>query len=318
MPYCNQCGEKLNCTDRFCSSCGAAANGSTENQNQTRKQVFEGEIHKCPQCGEVIDAFVSNCPICGFEFRSEESENSVRAFTRKLSEIESERNETKKAGIIIERTGEKGISIKRPDPRAIDQIDLKKIDLISNFVMPNTKEDLLEFMILASSNINPEASASPKALSDAWEAKFKQAYQKATILFREKPDLNAFEELYKKKNSEIQKYKKKELGFILLGFGFMFAMFFLLFLFAVNPGETKRENKRLEAIVEQVYDCIDEEKYVLARAKASSLVFGGSSKDQKERWEKTRESLLIIIDAAERGETINRDMLIETAEQNIQ
>ena len=67
----------------------------------------------------------------------------------------------------------------------------------------------------------------------------------------------------------------------------------------------QNENDRLNAIVSEVYECIDTENYTLARTKAVTLVFKYSSDktesddEARQQWDKTREDLLKIIDEAE-------------------
>lgn len=65
--------------------------------------------------------------------------------------------------------------------------------MIRNFPIPNTKEDIIEFMILASSNILGEDE---RDIYEAWLAKFEQAYQKALILFAGDPDIVRIQQIY--------------------------------------------------------------------------------------------------------------------------
>ena len=58
MAFCINCGQELAEGAKFCANCGKAVNG--ENPTTQRKTVYEGQIHKCPNCGEVINSFVSN------------------------------------------------------------------------------------------------------------------------------------------------------------------------------------------------------------------------------------------------------------------
>ena len=52
MSFCSKFGKQLAEDAKFCSECGAKV---VENNNSTqRKVVYEGEIHKCPNCGEVL------------------------------------------------------------------------------------------------------------------------------------------------------------------------------------------------------------------------------------------------------------------------
>lgn len=115
----------------------------TDEPIRERRTVFEGEIHKCPNCGEVLQSFVINCPTCGHEFRGAKNSTSVREFAAKLEEIERSRP-VKKFGL------KKALA----NQTEVSETDLRKISLIRSFVIPNTKEDLLEFLVLASSNFN--------------------------------------------------------------------------------------------------------------------------------------------------------------------
>ena len=60
---------------------------------------------------------------------------------------------------------------------------------------------MLEFMILASSNIGEETK---NPISEAWEAKIEQTYQKACLIFKNSPEFLKIQEIYdistKKKN----------------------------------------------------------------------------------------------------------------------
>lgn len=64
MPYCSKCGAQVSAEDKFCSKCGQPIN-----KESSRTTIYEGEIHKCPNCGEVLDAFSVVCPACGYEIR---------------------------------------------------------------------------------------------------------------------------------------------------------------------------------------------------------------------------------------------------------
>lgn len=155
--FCPYCGTKLDDGARFCKNCGEAVSDTAEQTpkvQQTespdgnpseRKTVYEGYIHKCPNCGEVLDSFAVNCPTCGYEFRGVKGAISVREFAKKLEEIESKRP-----------TSRFGFKKVLENQNTVNETDMKKISLIRSFVIPNTKEDMLEFLILASSNFQFE------------------------------------------------------------------------------------------------------------------------------------------------------------------
>ena len=95
-----------------------------------------------------------------------------------------------------------------------NDIDKSKIELIKNFPIPNTKEDISEFVILAASNINPNCygfwgtqypNNHHKSLSDAWLAKMEQAYYKALLMFGETREFKTIKQVYDDKKIEISR-----------------------------------------------------------------------------------------------------------------
>ena len=304
MAYCVNCGIELIENAKFCQKCGhPTANNSN---TSTRQQEFAGKLYKCPSCGEVLKSFETNCPACGHELRNTSSSSSVSEFAAKLEAIEKSRHR--------QNLDYKKMKVSR---MVIDEIDQKKITLITSFVIPNTKEDLFEFLILASSNISLQrykgleyVSESQKAVSDAWEAKFEQAYEKAKMSFGNVADFERFKDLYDRKKLEIDKSKNEQrfawlgtLAYVLLCICAMLGIFGIIFF--IDSNKINKENERLEALVQEVYDALEAENYILARAKTATLVFSGSTTMDGDkatlRWDQTRNELLDIIDKAEYG-----------------
>lgn len=226
MAFCINCGKELAEEARFCANCGKAVNA--DNSTAQRKSVYEGELHKCPNCGELINSFTLVCPSCGHEFRGASQRSSVYELAKKLEEIEFHRPPKKARTFKDEFFGTYG---------KFSTEDEQKINLIRNFAIPNTKEDILEFMILASSNIdmklygtesNIDETGAQRAVSDAWMAKFEQAYQKAQFSFSESPVFMKIQKIYSEKTKEVQKQKKKKAMELPLLFGMMFGIIILL------------------------------------------------------------------------------------------
>ena len=141
MAFCTNCGQQVADGAKFCANCGTPITQS--NARTERKTVFDGEIHKCSHCGEVLKAFETVCPSCKFEIRGTKSSSAVSEFVRKIEELDRKKYDDS----FIK-------SIKRKlDGTKLSPIEEQKISLISNFPIPNTKEDILEFMILSSSHI---------------------------------------------------------------------------------------------------------------------------------------------------------------------
>ena len=303
MAYCTNCGNQLREGAKFCDSCGKSVN--SVNDSTQRQTVFEGKIHKCPNCGEIVEAFQDDCPTCGYQFRNAQATSSVKVLADKLERIANEK---------VERNFWGKVSVESMNAKV-----QKQVQLIQNFAIPNTYEDLWEFLILSSSNITDSTNESPEqnALSKAWKSKFSQAYNKAKLVMDNPEDVKKIDKLYAEKIDEITTERKhhfisgisKDLPFVIL-----IVMGFISFM-ALGIGtaiagsnynkEVEKENERLASIVEEVYACIDNGNYTLARVKAANISFNYSSsyssnyKAIAENWDETRENLLKIIDEAE-------------------
>lgn len=254
-----------------------------------RKQEYAGKIKKCPACGEILNSFELQCSACGYELRDAYASATINAFAKKMEDLQ-------KSGKSADKD--------------------KIISLIRTFPIPNTKEDLFEFIILAGSNIREDRYGDiPKyqqEISDAWRAKFEQAYQKACIAFKNDQNLVHITEIYQSKEKKIRSNKitgflgKEETKLTIFTIvGLLVAGIIVFFILSGDRMTIDTENKRLEAIVAEIYTCIEQEEYTLARAKASSLVFSGSTTTDGEqaaaKWDVTRQKMLDMIDKAEYG-----------------
>lgn len=223
MGFCINCGQTLAEGAHFCSNCGVAV-GETNTGTSQRKTVYDGELYKCPNCAERLDSFMTVCPTCGYELRGAKGSSVVKEFAEKLEQIESLRTDANKVYSVIGDIFGK-----------FNKTDEQKINLIRSFSIPNTKEDILEFMILAASNIDlklygagGDNFASQRAISDAWLAKFEQAYEKARFSFSNSPDFIKIKELYGQKMNQLNKVKRgKKLFFISLILAYIFLMIFV-------------------------------------------------------------------------------------------
>ncbi len=227
VAFCAKCGAPLQKGACFCSKCGSSVEPANITENtETRTTKYTGEILKCPNCGETLNSFVTNCPTCGYELRRTEASESVKTLADKLEKIDSRRN----SGV--------GSAFSKMFNQ-VSALDEQKISLIRNFAIPNTKEDILEFVILAAANIDikvysaGQTKAAQRELSDAWISKLEQAYQKAQLMFPSSPEFQNIEKLYYQKMAQIKKEKRKILFIIfgsilavavLIGFCFVMAM----------------------------------------------------------------------------------------------
>lgn len=237
MLYCKNCGNELEDNDKFCSKCGTPI----EVETQERQIKYEGNIHKCPNCGEVLKSFVANCPSCGYELRETKNSISLRDFINKLDEIEKLRNT------------EMDQKIKK-NTNSINGITQRTVSLIRNFPIPNTKEDLLEFIILASSNINTKMfsdfygmSEEEEAVSDAWKSKFEQAYKKALVMFGNTTEFKNIQDIYDKTNEKIKKASDSNKKFwIMVTIANIVGIAVLFILGALNGSFSRNQNNANE------------------------------------------------------------------------
>lgn len=93
MAFCINCGQELTEGSKFCAGCGKAV--SDNSSTSQRKIIYEGEIYKCPNCGDILDAYESVCEICGYERRGAKATGSVRELQLKLEELYAKRPQRK-------------------------------------------------------------------------------------------------------------------------------------------------------------------------------------------------------------------------------
>lgn len=219
MLFCPNCGTKLNEGSKFCHGCGAAVGTvipqpqvqtpppvQQEPSRSERQQEYVGKVLKCPHCGGVINETAAICPDCGMQITGKSAVYSVQAFKEQLMEIESHRKKTFGGMFGVYATA--------------DPADKQKLTLIRNFPIPNTIDDILEFMMLAIANIDVKLSKKswansgqsmeilalemPKVLSNAWVSKMEQVYRKAEISFPNDPAFAGIQKMYYDKMKELK------------------------------------------------------------------------------------------------------------------
>lgn len=316
MSFCQNCGKEIDSNAKFCNECGEPITPTVKKDDMLkRKTVYEGEIHKCPNCGEVLESFITNCSACGYELRGTKVSNSVSEFAIKLEQIEASRENTKSHSVIGKLYGSDG---------QLSKTDEQKIGLIRSFSIPNNKEDIFEFMILAASNIDTKLyglgnqgviTASQRAVSDAWWAKFDQAYEKAKITFGNSADFTEIENIYVKTHMRIKKEKMKLPMILGVCIGIPLLIIIVCLILPEPSQETKIEAReiQLENIVDQIEDDIAEGDFADARNKAYTLTFDAElSSERSEYWENKQEEILELIEQASGGEYDNSSDDINT------
>ena len=306
MTFCINCGQELAEDAKFCANCGKATD--EEESTSQRKTVYEGQIHKCPNCGDVINSFVSNCPSCGYEIRGAKSSSSVKEFVTKLETIEAGRLQQKNNPIKNLYFGQEKT-----------KTDEQKISLIRSFIIPNTKEDLYEFLILSKSNIEvdlyendiPMRKGDARlAISDAWKAKFEQAYQKAKLVFANDSRLPEIQAMYDDLNSTIKKVKWKTWKLVGIIYGVLCVVIAVIFIvvFIFTSNAEKKEIQRLEELTSMVEVALESDDYKLALMHADSLYYDGTDSNLQRDWSIKRDYWIdkVIEEAAKDGVVLER------------
>ena len=165
-------------------------------QQQKCDQAVEAAAAKkrgkvCPRCGASLQSMQLTCPECGFEFNNAEANASAKDLVKKLEQTtDTER----------------------------------KTEIIANYPIPNTKENLTEFLTLCISNStltwNVRFSNNDYKYCIAWRKKSRQVIAKSRLMLKDDPYLQKLTDQLEKEIS------KKEFG----GSGFLIGFYFVCIL----------------------------------------------------------------------------------------
>lgn len=216
--FCMYCGKELPNDARFCLACGkpTAVNEMTGRPEQGSKRAVMTSGHemtiKCPNCGSNLSGLDASCPYCGTQIVGKHASSSVREFVDELTKIDAGTSEGK--GVWHALGFDQAMSLAYGD-KALRQ----KLSLISSFPIPNTVEEISEFVILAASSIDVRFGKDTRrnrfysrpgntyysdiSLAKAWIGKLKQAYQKAELSFPNDPAFCQIKKIYEDKMSEL-------------------------------------------------------------------------------------------------------------------
>ena len=205
-------------------------------------------VAKCTNCGanlevdEKLDAAI--CPYCNSAYIVEKAisnynigsinanvvnvygnistvsniSNSVQELSNKVMTLKNERR-NHHPGLIGKVSGK------------TNPIDEELLSLINNYQIPNTKDDITEFMIYASSLVNPnvfddfDSSSGTMSVpernqikkeTNAWIAKMEQAYNKANLMFPGTEEFIKLQNLYLSVKGNIQKSENRSRRIVIM------------------------------------------------------------------------------------------------------
>lgn len=102
-----------------------------------------GDVKKCPSCGSIAESFSTRCTDCGYNFRNVENIKSIKEFFYDYQKIEDSIHFQEKKGL------QAFFNTEDIDTKKKVAVYLKKKEFIMHFPIPNSKEDILEFLTLA-------------------------------------------------------------------------------------------------------------------------------------------------------------------------
>ena len=245
MAFCSNCGQQLDDKAKFCSACGAARPVQQPANENTRKTVYEGEIRKCPNCGEVIDAFTAKCPACGFELNSKRVSSALQDFIKEINECEkiiansptsgksgwASWNKSKRFWWVVLNLFFLCIPLviylalplvtMKSTPKLTTE-EKRMASLIENFPFPNDRESILSALVFAKEKIDFISKETINRKTAYWMrlwcAKAEQLKQKADLLFPNDPIVrDSFNEITADENRVNKVIKIKAIvGLVLL------------------------------------------------------------------------------------------------------
>ena len=151
---------------------------------------------KCPQCAAAIESFSTKCPYCDAEIKDIKASSSISKLHESLLNVEKEmykeideRDYKDENWRILDRASVRG---KLPE---------RKVSIINSFPVPNSKEDILEFLFLAKSIVSSvkigwfgrKVGSPEQQLKQAWLGKCEQVIMKARISMKD--DKKTLEEI---------------------------------------------------------------------------------------------------------------------------
>lgn len=207
-------------------------------------------VNKCPSCGAPRDSYAAVCDYCGHEFKGESSSEVMSDFTTKLEKLDQNFGPEKSSNfamgclmvclwlccfpimfaIFI-------IKIIKDKHANFTGLKAQKAEAIRNFIVPNSREALLEFSMFIENHVQPinflsaltTSGLETQRWNKVWIDKANQTEQKANLALKNDPEtLSNIRQSCQRVNSI---YKKNETIFW-ISLGVMAAIFVAIIVIA--------------------------------------------------------------------------------------
>jgi len=325
MAFCVNCGVENADGVKFCNGCGKEVAAAAKAAAPAKEKM--GNIRTCPNCGEVLESFQSRCKSCGHELNSVEVSKKISEFVDQVNKFDHEIANTREdpfpgsktaklVGWVVLNLFTLGIpllvrvvrNLVAPKASKLLPAEEKKKSYIENFVVPNSREDIVEFVLFASSKV--EALMSNKT-SDVgtinmwakmWSSKCSQLQSRAqVVLAGDKQTTEMITRMIDRPQAMMRKARNKNL---IMAAAILVPVVTLIIVLTVSDesAERARADARdaaaitLMASLEELYadirQLVTEGDFSEARIQAIRLVWTDAGWNNRNYWDGRRERLL--------------------------
>lgn len=214
------------------------AQTGTKTQSASKSDKM-GEVKKCPSCGAIIQSYMGECSECGYALENLQANSSSQRLAEKLEEIEKSRTVNKDD---------------EDNDEEDERIANAKTEIIRSFPIPNTKADLLEFILSLKSKITSKFFPSDNdPCNDAYKAKCTECINKAKILFPNDPMLKEAIAQFDKDDEDRKKKKRKKI-ILIASIALVPIILIIILCISIDDGDSGDIVKEKKAKTEQVAD----------------------------------------------------------------
>lgn len=198
-----------------------------EQKTSSPKSEKFGDIRKCPACGAIISSGIAICKECGYAFTEAASTASREKLSNALLQIDKE---CKDNGDVLNKV------LRVYSLNKTKKSTQLKASTIINFVVPNTKADLLDFLSFLSVQADPAApkeyvagiNGEREELGYAYWLLYSSCINKAKISFARDPDFKPFFEKYDEQLTISKKFRLSKTAKTIIGIVVLYLLLFFI------------------------------------------------------------------------------------------